>query len=68
MEVAFEDGFPSLGFLNKAVRADAFHGWSGREALTPGVTLVIESITDNDWAGCKRSRRSKSALQIFVGW
>ena len=28
---------------------------------------MIESVTDSDWAGCKRSRKSKSSLQIFVG-
>ena len=58
---------PSLGFLIKPIRDGACFGWNGARALETGGTIVIESVTDSDWAGCKRSRRSKSSIQIFVG-
>ncbi|CAE7303029.1 unnamed protein product [Symbiodinium sp. CCMP2456] len=49
----------------------AREGWcqpllGGSENLQPGGKIVIESVTDSDWAGVKRDRRSKSCLQIFV--
>ena len=27
----------------------------------------MESVTDADWAGCRRTRRSRSSLQLYVG-
>ena len=27
---------------------------------------MIESITDSDWAGCRRTRRSRSSIQLYV--
>ena len=58
---------PSYEFLIKPIRDNACYGWNGGQALEPSGTIVIESVTDSDWAGCKRSRKSKSSLQIFVG-
>ncbi|CAE7268415.1 unnamed protein product, partial [Symbiodinium sp. CCMP2592] len=58
--------FPTLGILLRPARDGGCFGFNGRGGLQYG-ELVIESITDADWAGCKRTRRSRTSIQLFVG-
>ena len=57
---------PEIGFLLKPIRDNASYDYSGDSELGSTGTLVVESITDADWAGCRRSRKSRTSLQLYV--
>ena len=61
---------PEIGFLIKPIRDGANFFYSGGKTLEEHdggpFKVMIESITDADWAGCKRTRRSRSSMQFFV--
>ena len=58
---------PVLGILMKPARDGSCYGFEGRGTMEDQGELVVESITDADWAGCKRTRRSRTSIQLFVG-
>ena len=49
---------PEIGFVIKPDRDEACFGYSGKADLRSSGTLVVESITDSDWAGCRKTRRA----------
>ena len=61
--VGYLAGAPDLGFLIKPVVTDAKFGYEGAcyDATGDLKNYIVESITDADWAGCRRTRRSSSA-------
>ena len=58
---------PSLGFLIKPIKDGACLGFPGKGDLESRGKIIVESITDACWAGCKRTRRSRSSVQLYVG-
>ena len=67
--VGYLAGAPDLGFLIKPVVTGAKFGYEGAcyDATGDLKNYVVESITDADWAGCRRTRRSRTAVQLFLG-
>ncbi|OLQ07454.1 Retrovirus-related Pol polyprotein from transposon TNT 1-94 [Symbiodinium microadriaticum] len=58
---------PMVGIVLKPASPDACFGYGGKSSsLGPGARVVVESITDADWAGDKQTRRSRTSIQIFV--
>ena len=58
---------PMVGIVLKPASPDACFGYGGKpSSLGPGAKVVVESITDADWAGDKQTRRSRTSIQIFV--
>ncbi|CAE7327609.1 unnamed protein product [Symbiodinium sp. CCMP2592] len=57
---------PEVGFLLRPARDNMNYDYGGDGDLKEGGTLVVESITDADWAGCRRSRKSRTSLQLYV--
>ena len=57
---------PDLGFLIKPLVPDANLEYSGQGKLVAGSTVVLESVSDADWGGCKRTRRSKSSAHFYL--
>ena len=58
---------PSVGVVLRPARPEACFGYEGKSSsLGPNSTVVVESITDADWAGCKRTRRSRTSIQVYV--
>ena len=57
---------PEIGFVIRGARDEACFGHAGKGGLVKGGTLIIESITDSDWAGCRKDRRSRSSIQLYV--
>ena len=53
---------PCLGFKIKPISDGAGLDSPGRRPLGPSSKVLVESITDADWAGCKRTRRSRSSV------
>ena len=64
--VAYLSSVPEIGFLIKPACNEGCFGYSGRGGLEHGDTLVVESITDSDWAGCRSTRKSRSSIQLYV--
>ena len=62
---------PEVGFLIRPIRNGASFSCEGTEELQhkTGVEfkVVLECLTDADWGGCKRTRKSRSSMQYFVG-
>ena len=58
---------PTLGILMKFARGSSCFGFPGKGLLNGDSHLVVESITDADWAGCRRTRRSRTSIQIWIG-
>ena len=59
---------PEIGFLIKPIENGRTFDFEGYGALGfPGGTITVESITDADWAGCRRTRRSRTAAHLYVG-
>eukprot|EP00439_Symbiodinium_sp_Y106_P015244 s7793_g2.t1 len=58
---------PVLGFLIRPAYDRACLNQLTSVALTHGGKVVLESITDADWAGNKASRKSKTSVQIYLG-
>ena len=58
---------PNLGFLIKPVRDKACIDYGGHDHFNEGSKMVLESVTDADWAGCKKTRRSRSSIQLYLG-
>ena len=58
---------PDLGFLIKPLVPDANLEYGGHGKLVAGSTVVLESVSDADWGGCKRTRRSKSSAHFYLG-
>ena len=56
-----------MGFLIKPIKDGACLGFPGRGDLQSRGKIIVESSTDADWAGCKRTRRSRSSVQLYVG-
>eukprot|EP00439_Symbiodinium_sp_Y106_P047235 s3995_g6.t1 len=67
--VGYLAGATDLGFLIKPVTNGTKFSYDGPESYYggEGMVYIIEAITDADWAGCKRSRRSRSAIQLYIG-
>ena len=64
--VAYLSSVPEIGFLIRPARNEGCFGYLGRGGLEHGDTLVVESITDSDWAGCRSTRKSRSSIQLYV--
>ena len=58
---------PSLGFLIKPLQQAACLEYKGSGPLQHGGQVVLESVTDADWAGCKRTRKSRSSVHLYLG-
>ncbi|CAE7232609.1 unnamed protein product [Symbiodinium sp. CCMP2592] len=58
---------PPIGFLIKPISGNACVGYDPGERLVPGSTIVVEAVTDADWAGCRRTRKSHTSIQLYVG-
>ena len=58
---------PAIGFIIKPIKNNGCLGHEPDHALTPGSTIVVESVTDADWAGCRRTRKSHTSIQLYVG-
>ena len=58
---------PVLGIKIGPLREKACLDYAGAGALEQGGTVCLESVTDADWAGCKRTRYSKSSIQLYLG-
>ena len=58
---------PVLGFKIGPLREGACLGYLGAGPLESGGKTCLESVTDADWAGCKRTRHSKSSIQVYLG-
>ena len=58
---------PMFGILLRPARSEACLGYGGGASdLQPGSKVVVEAVTDADWAGDKQTRRSRTAIQIYV--
>ena len=59
---------PEIGFFLRRVTSGASFNYQGFGSLSSGGgKVIVESIPDADWAGCKRTRRSRSSVQLYVG-
>ena len=58
---------PSLGFLIKPLQQAACLEYKGSGPLQHGGQVILESVTDADWAGCKRTRKSRSSVHLYLG-
>ena len=58
---------PQIGILIKPIRDGAALSYAGHGDLSDNSHIIVESITDADWAGCKRTRRSRSSIHLSVG-
>ena len=58
---------PSLGFLIKPVMINGCLEFSGHEFPFAGSKIVLESVTDADWAGNRATRKSKSSVHLYLG-
>ncbi|CAE7941469.1 unnamed protein product, partial [Symbiodinium necroappetens] len=59
--------YPTIGFLIKPIKEKACVDYVGDGPLFEKGTVVLESVSDADWAGCKTSRKSRSSVQFFLG-
>eukprot|EP00439_Symbiodinium_sp_Y106_P058645 s3472_g8.t1 len=57
---------PEIGFMIRKARSEACFGYEGKHDIMRADDLVVESITDSDWAGCRRTRKSRSSIQLYV--
>ena len=57
---------PEIGFMIRKARSEACFGYEGKHDIMRAGDLVVESITDSDWAGCRRTRKSRSSIQLYV--
>ncbi|CAE7944736.1 unnamed protein product, partial [Symbiodinium sp. KB8] len=61
---------PEIGFIIKPLRNGGCFSFEGNEELVERdggpFKVILESITDADWGGCKRTRRSRSSMQYYV--
>ena len=56
---------PMVGIVLKLARPEACFGYGGKASnLGPGARVVVESITDADWAGDKQTRRRPAVANI----
>ena len=58
---------PEVGFLIRPLRPGANLEHKGEGSLADGATVCLEGVTDSDWGGCKRSRRSRSSAHFYLG-
>ena len=58
---------PAIGFIIKPNKNNGCLGYEPDQPLAPGSTIVVESVTDADWAGCRRTRKSHTSIQLYVG-
>ncbi|CAE7451931.1 GIP, partial [Symbiodinium sp. CCMP2456] len=58
---------PDIGFMIRPVVSGARLRWPGNPNDNEEMIYEVESVTDSDWAGCKRSRRSRTSIQMYVG-
>ncbi|CAE7041145.1 unnamed protein product [Symbiodinium sp. CCMP2592] len=61
---------PEIGFTIRPLRNGSSFSYAGGELLcekSGPFKVVLESITDADWGGCKRTRRSRSSMQFYAG-
>ena len=59
--------YPTIGFLIKPIKEKACVDYAGDGPLFENGTVILESVSDADWAGCKASRKSRSSVQFFLG-
>ncbi|OLP76333.1 Copia protein [Symbiodinium microadriaticum] len=65
--IGFLKKVPMFGILLRPARSEACLGYGGGASdLQPGSKVVVEAVTDADWAGDKQTRRSRTAIQIYV--
>ncbi|CAE7362095.1 RE1 [Symbiodinium sp. CCMP2456] len=57
---------PTIGFRLKALTANACVDYEGSGTAQPGDRVCLESVTDADWAGSKKDRRSRSSVQVYL--
>ncbi|CAE7198879.1 unnamed protein product [Symbiodinium sp. CCMP2456] len=58
---------PCIGVLMRPIRNGACFGYVGKGFLGRDSQLVVEAITDADWAGCRRTRKSRTSIQLYAG-
>ena len=58
---------PTLGFLIKPVMDGGCLEFMGQETPCKGSKVILESVTDADWAGNHSTRRSKSSVHLYLG-
>ena len=47
--------------------ANANIDYEGSGPLVEGCVVKLEVLTDSDWGGCKRTRRSRSSAHFYLG-
>ena len=64
--IGYLTSVPDLGFMIKPVvsRAKLMHAG---EPEAEDMIYEVESVTDADWAGCRKSRRSRTSIQLYIG-
>ena len=59
---------PEIGFMIHPIGNGKTFDFEGYGKLcVPNGAIIVESITDADWAGCRRTRRSRTSAQLYVG-
>ncbi|OLP79443.1 hypothetical protein AK812_SmicGene40278 [Symbiodinium microadriaticum] len=60
---------PEIGFVIRGARDEACFGHAGKGGLVKGGTLIIESITHSDWAGCRKAELGQRHMRghEFIG-
>ena len=65
--IGYLKNVPEIGFRIKPLNADACVDYEGRALAQQGDKIILESVTDSDWAGHRGDRRSRSSVQIYFG-
>ena len=65
--VGYLASVPEIGFEIRPMRNGATFDFGGGGIGDEGSKVVIEAITDADWAGCRRTRRSRTSVQLYAG-
>ena len=65
--IGYLKNVPEIGFRIKPLNADACVDYEGRALAQQGDKIILESVTDSDWAGHREDRRSRSSVQIYFG-
>ena len=58
---------PFLGFLIRPVMLSGCLEFQTSEPAKAGSKIIVESVTDADWAGNRASRKSKSSVHRYLG-
>ena len=65
--VGYLASVPEIGFEIRPIRNGATFDFGGGGIGDEGGKVVVEAITDADWAGCRRTRRSRTSVQLYAG-